>query len=90
MNKIIFGLLTGIIIFSSCKKKFDLPPTAVMPAVSSYITIDSIINRYGVYYVPPAPAPTKFYRFSGDVNLECVVTADETSGNIYKTVFINF
>ncbi len=87
MNKLILALFAVSIFLGSCKKKFDLPPAAAEPAVSGYITIDSIVNRYGVYYTS-GPTPTKLYRFVGDVNLECTVTADETSGNIYKTVFV--
>lgn len=87
MNKLILAVFTISIFLSSCKKKFDLPPATAEPAVSGYITIDSIVNRYGVYYTG-GPTPTKLYRFSGDVNLECTVTADEASGNIYKTVFV--
>lgn len=87
MKKIILGLFATGILFTACKKKFDLPPTKAEPAVSGYITIDSIVNRYGVYYTGSI-TPTKLYRFSGDVNLVCTVTADETSGNIYKTVFV--
>jgi hypothetical protein len=72
----------------SCKKKFDTPPRAGAPAVSSFITIDSIYQRFKNYYVTPSTAPTKLYRFTGDVTLRGVVTADESSGNIYKTVYV--
>lgn len=72
----------------SCKKKFDLPPAQAAPAVSGYIKIDSIYKRYADYYLFTAPPLSNWYKFSGDINLECVVTADETSGNIYKTVFV--
>jgi len=82
------GLLTLILAFNSCKKKFDVPPRAAEGNISSFITIDSIYQRYKVYYVTASVTPTQFYRFSGDVALECTVTADEVSGNLYKTVFV--
>ncbi len=84
---IAFGLLLGSLFMSSCKKKFDLPPMKDIP-VSGYITIDSIYKKFIDYYQNSMPSPTKLFRFNTDVNLECLVTADETSGNIYKTVYV--
>jgi hypothetical protein len=81
------SLLTGFLFLCSCKKKFDLPAKKDIP-VSGYITIDSIYKRFITYYQGTGPAPTRLYRFNTDVNLECLVTADETSGNIYKTVYV--
>ncbi len=43
MNKLILALFAVSIFLGSCKKKFDLPPAAAEPAVSGYITIDSIM-----------------------------------------------
>jgi hypothetical protein len=83
---VIISILVGLAI-SSCKKEFDLPPKKSEPAVSGYITIDSIYKVYTKHYKTP-PSPTTLYRFSDDVNLECVVTADEVSGNIYKGVYV--
>jgi hypothetical protein len=85
---LIASLFAVLIVFNSCKKKFDLPPVKADPAVSGYITIDSIYQRFKTYYVTATVSPTKFYRFTGDVNLECTVTADEVSGNIYKSVYV--
>jgi hypothetical protein len=84
-SKISLVLIAGLII-SSCKKKFDLPPDRNI-ANSGSITIDSIVGRYLNHYVLNN-TPMSFYRFSGDVNLTCTVTADEISGNIYKQVFV--
>jgi hypothetical protein len=77
-------LIAGII-FSTCKKKFDLPPDRNI-ANSGSITIDSIVGRYVNHYI--TNTPTSFYRFSGDINVTCTVTADEISGNLYKQVFV--
>jgi hypothetical protein len=78
--------LTALVFVAGCKKKYDLPPVKAAPAVSGYISIDSIHGRYGKHYI--TSAATSLYRFKGDVNLECTVTADESSGNIYKTVYV--
>ncbi|MGZ3882619.1 MAG: DUF5689 domain-containing protein [Bacteroidia bacterium] len=81
-------LVLGMLVFISCKKKYDLPPPRPAIAVSGYITIDSIRARYLKYYQGTAPAPTTWYKFHSDLNLMCTVTADEVSGNIYKTVYV--
>ncbi len=81
------SLLAGLFFLNSCKKKFELPPKLDIP-VSGYITIDSIYKKYYSYYLAPGPTPTKLFRFNTDINLECTVTADESSGNIYKTVYV--
>ena len=88
MRYLVFITIIGSIILSSCKKKFDEPPVKSPPAVSGYITIDSIFKKYKAYYVTASPKPTKLFKFENNVNLECIVTADETSGNIYKTAFV--
>lgn len=85
--RIALSLLAGLLFLSSCKKKFDLPPKSDIP-VNGYITIDSIVKKYIDYYLGTGPTPTKLFRFNTDINLECTVTADETSGNIYKTVYV--
>lgn len=86
--KLIIILIAGLTLFNACKKKFDLPKQKDAPAVSSYITIDSIYKQYIYYYQNMVPSPSKFFKFSSDVNLECTVAADEVSGNIYKTVYV--
>ncbi|MBK7667760.1 MAG: choice-of-anchor J domain-containing protein [Sphingobacteriaceae bacterium] len=70
------------------QKKFETPTRADAPVVSSYITIDSIYQKFKTYYVTPTVTPTQLFRFNGDVTLECTVTADEVSGNLYKTVYV--
>jgi hypothetical protein len=78
-------VLVTTVLLTSCKKKFETPPVKDPPAVSGYITIDSIIKRYNAYYAVP---PNKVYKFAEDLNLVGIITADEVSGNLYKSVFI--
>jgi hypothetical protein len=78
-------IIVSTVLFTSCKKKFENPPVKDPPAVSGYITIDSIIKRYNAYYAVP---PSKVYKFTDDLNVLGIVTADEVSGNLYKSVFI--
>jgi len=87
--KIIGALLfTGILLFTSCKRKFDNPAPKTPPANSGNITIDSIFKTYVAHYATlPTPA-TQLFKFNSDVNLLCTVTADEISGNIYKTAYV--
>jgi hypothetical protein len=85
MKKIFYLLFVVSLGFTSCKKKFDNPAPQAPPAVNGYITIDSIIKRYNVYYSVP---PSKVYKFASDVNVTGIVTADEISGNLYKSVYI--
>lgn len=87
--KNLFTLIIAVALVStSCKKKFDEPAPPAPPLVSGYIKIDSIYKLFTSYYVTSTVTPTKLFRFSGDVNLECTVAADESSGNIYKTVYV--
>lgn len=87
MNKLILALFV-VVLFTSCKKKFETPPREGEITPSSYITIDSIYKTFKAYYVTPTVSPTQLFRFSGDVTLECTVSADEASGNIYKSVYV--
>lgn len=86
--KLFLITLAGSLIFiSGCKKKFDHPPEPAALASSGSVTIDSLKRKYANYY-QSNPSPTKLFRFSDDATLTCTVTADETSGNIYKAVYI--
>ena len=69
--------IAAVAITSSCKKEFDSPPLKEIPT-GNIITIDSLKSMY-------TGTPVKF---TEDVSLYAVVTADETSGNIYKNVYI--
>ncbi len=80
-------LISGFLILNSCKK-YSLPPKKAEPGNTSSITIDSIYKKFNSYYNCGTCNPTKLFKFSGDVTLTCTVTADEVSGNIYKTVYV--
>jgi hypothetical protein len=84
---IFFAILLSIT-FNSCKKKFDYPENPPEPAVSGYTNIARIKAKFNSYY-NIGPAPTKVYKFDTDSNLLCTVIADEASGNIYKSVYVN-
>ncbi|MBA3664690.1 MAG: choice-of-anchor J domain-containing protein [Bacteroidetes bacterium] len=80
-------VLSCFALTTACKKKFTLPPDKAAPANGGSITIDSLYKKYNNYYLG-GPTPTKQFRFSNDVCVTGTVTADEVSGNIYKTVYI--
>lgn len=88
LKNIFYLLLAVTLVSTSCKKKFDEPSPNPPTIGNNFIKIDSIYKLFTSYYVTSTVTPTKLYRFSGDVNLECVVTADESSGNIYKTAYV--
>lgn len=75
----------------SCKKKFDLPSNTDELVVTGYTNIVRIKAQYHAYYFPIAATllPNTVYKFSTDSNLVCTVIADESSGNIYKSVYVN-
>lgn len=81
MKKIIFAFfiaVLSVIIFTECKKKFDLPPIKQAPD-GAKITIAAIKSKFLLN------TPVKFTQ---DSNLYCVVIADEVSGNLYKDVYV--
>jgi hypothetical protein len=73
-----FIFLIGSVFFYSCEKQFDLPPLKQVPE-GAKLTIATIKTRYN---------PFNIYKFKGDTNLYCVVTADESSGNLYKEIYV--
>ncbi|MDD5507689.1 MAG: DUF5689 domain-containing protein [Bacteroidales bacterium] len=66
-------LLTGCV-----KQEFDTPPIGDIP-VGDLVTIADLYQLY---------EDEGTYTFSGDMSLYAVVTMDETSGNIYRSAFI--
>lgn len=68
-------VLAGFI--SSCEKEFDSPPVTTLPE-GNIITIDSVRNMYTAVDTT----------IDMDLSVYGVVTADEVTGNIYKTLFI--
>jgi hypothetical protein len=81
MKKICFDLSVVIILtLSACEKKFENPPYQPVND-GARLTILALKSRI--------LSTTSIYRFGvGDTNLYCVVTADESSGNIYRQVFV--
>jgi len=76
----LFLLLTMILLVFSCKKEFDTPPLK-NPNDGAKLFIQHLKARVTL--------SGAFFKMSkGDTNLICTVIADETSGNIYKTVFV--
>ena len=65
----LFGVL-----FTSCKKEYEIPPIPVLPVGDVY-TIGDLLAM---------PANTTF----DTASVYGIVTADEQSGNLYKTIFI--
>lgn len=80
MNKISFLLiaLVTIIVVAACKKDIEQPPQNVIPE-GNIITVTDLMGMY---------AGTPIHFTDGDTNIYCVVTADETSGNLYKNVYV--
>lgn len=67
-----------LFLLSFCKKEFDIPPLR-QASEGAQISIAQIKSRY---------FKNINYKFRGDSNLYCLVTADEVSGNLYKDVFV--
>ena len=62
------------VMFTSCKKEYEIPPIPVLPVGEVY-TIGDLLAM---------PANTTF----DTASVYGIVTADEQSGNLYKTIFI--
>ncbi|MGE0561640.1 MAG: DUF5689 domain-containing protein [Flavobacteriales bacterium] len=76
-NSLVITLVTTLLVLTGCKKDFDSPPITVLP-VGNIITIDSLRKIY-----------TSFdSTFVNDYSVFGTVTADEISGNLYKTIYI--
>lgn len=77
--KKIFSLtiLSIISVLLSCKKEYDSPPIKEIP-VGMVITIDSLRNMFQGSSI----------HFNQDYSVYGVITADETSGNLYKNVYM--
>jgi hypothetical protein len=69
------GMLFAV---SSCKKEFDSPPVKTVP-VGNILTIDSLKKML---------ATSSIVHFTQDYSIYGVITADETSGNLYKSIFM--
>ena len=65
------------LVWNSCKKNYDTPPIKTIPT-GSVITLGQLRSMF-------TGTPV---HFDQDQSVYAVVTADETSGNLYKNVFI--
>ncbi len=80
MKNLSILFLGGLLLFfGSCvKKEFDTPPIGQLPVGNSY-TISQLRQMY---------ADSGAYQFNTDASVYAVVTMDESSGNIYKSAYI--
>ncbi len=74
---LIAGLIFGALA-TSCKREYDSPPVKETPT-GGVLTLTQLRNLY-------TGTPHKFV---GDSSVYAVVIADETSGNLYKEVYIS-
>jgi len=78
-------LLLAMVVFSSCvdknarKNNYPVPGTDFTLPVGQVFTIDSLLKMRQAVGT---------YKFTADASVYGVVTADETSGNLYKASFI--
>jgi len=78
MKKLFITLPVALIVLASCKKEPDSPPIDTIEA-SQIITIDSLRNW------ETTTGPTSI---TEDLSVYGIVTMDESSGNIYKQLYI--
>lgn len=80
MKKLTILFFSGLILLlSACvKKNFDEPPISQLPVGTIY-TISQLRQMY---------ADSGAYQFHNDASVYGVVTMDESSGNIYKSAYI--
>ncbi len=76
-NSLFITLVSTLLVLTGCKKDFDSPPITVLPT-GNIISIDSLRKMY-----------TSFdSTIVNDFSVFGTVTADELSGNLYKTIYI--
>lgn len=82
MRQFLFHLLlpASLVFLTSCNKKFDMPPLqeTTEGAELFIATLKSRVPSAGSHYKIP----------NSDSSLICTVIADETSGNIFRQVFV--
>lgn len=72
----IFALFATVII-GGCKREYDSPPERTLP-IGSVITLQELRDLY----------VNEPVRFRGDSSVYAVVTADESSGNLYRNIYV--
>src|SRR4051812_31772366 len=66
------------LVFSSCKKEYDVPPVK-NAETGTKINVATIKSKYKTGAA---------YRFLSDSNLYCMVIADEVSGNLHNEFYV--
>jgi hypothetical protein len=79
LSKATLALLVLIVAVSGCSKKFDEPPSYIEPDIKANRSIAALKALY---------SGTGFYQVNEDIIIEGVVTADDKSGNYYKSLVI--
>lgn len=74
---VILAAVLGIGILSSCEREYDTPPERILP-VGDVLTLKQLRNLY-------VNGPV---RFGGDSSVYAVVSADESSGNLYRNIYV--
>jgi hypothetical protein len=78
MKKILLFVVAGLALSqTSCKKEYDSPPIKEIP-VGNVITVDSLRSMFQGTSI----------KFTQDYSVYGIITADETSGNLYKTIYM--
>lgn len=62
---------------TGCKKEYDSPPERILP-VGQVLTIQQLRNLY----------VGESISFEGDTSVYAVVNSDETSGNLYRNIYV--
>lgn len=74
---IIFTAVIGIFVLTGCEREYDTPPERELPVGQ----VLSLTQLRGLYLNQPV-------RFGGDSSVYAVVSADETSGNLYRNIYV--
>ncbi len=76
---VLIATITTTVFISSCKKKFDEPPTYLPPNITANTTIRALKLRH---------TSGQFEKIVGDTIIRGIVVADDKSGNLYKSIVI--
>lgn len=78
LNRLFFtSILAALVLTSSCKREYDSPPERKLP-IGDVLSIQELRNLY----------VNEPVRFEEDYSVYATVTADETTGNLYRNIFV--
>lgn len=77
MKKLIFGAVIGLSVFSACKREYDQPPGTTL-AEGDILTVADLRALHN----------GSDHKFVGDSSVYAIVTADESTGNLYKEIYV--